>query len=328
MLDELAQNRVDAKKPRKEGITCTVDKLQGIDRENFSMIAPFIDVVKVYGALPMLVSEESLKKKIKFYHDAGVRVSTGSTITEFAISENSLQKFVKEAARLGFDIVEVGENSADFTMEQKKKISTVIQSAGLEFQWKVGKKDPRHQLGIDDTLEKIDEAVKIGSKKIVLEANEGVNVGIYDEKALVKWSFVGAITNEYPPSTFIFEAPLESQQSALIAEFGQRVNLAEVHPDAVASVESQRRGFLAKSAFGVSYLRRNPEGGPAAKFIYFVIRTKHPIEQSELVSMSHLPRRTVQAAVEDLKRQGLIIERNSLDDARKKVYQPVQSDWL
>jgi phosphosulfolactate synthase len=328
MLDELAQNRVDAKKPRKEGVTCTVDKLQGIDRENFSMIAPFIDVVKVYGALPMLVSEESLKKKIKFYHDMGVRVSTGSTITEFAISENSLQKFVREAARLGFDIVEVGENSADFTMEQKKKISGVIKSAGLEFQWKVGKKDPRHQLGIDDTLEKIDEAVKIGSKKIVLEANEGVNVGIYDEKALVKWSFVGAITNEYPPSTFIFEAPLESQQSALIAEFGQRVNLAEVHPDAVASVESQRRGFLSKSAFGVSYLRRNPEGGPAAKFIYFVIRTKHPIEQSELVSMSHLPRRTVQAAVEDLKRQGLIIERNSLDDARKKVYQPVQSDWL
>ena len=44
--------------------------------------------------------------------------------------------------------------------------------------------------------------------------------------------------------------------------------------------------------------------------------------------MSHLPRRTVQAAVDDLKRQGLIIERNSLDDARKKVYQPVQSDWL
>jgi phosphosulfolactate synthase len=328
MLDDLAKNRVDPKKPRKEGLTCTVDKLQGIDRDNFSTISPFIDVVKIYGALPMLVSDEALKKKIKFYHDFGVRVSTGSTITEFAISENSLERFVKEAAKVGFDIVEVGENSVDLSVEQKRRIGDVINSARLEFQWKVGKKDPRHQLGIDDTLGKIEEAVKLGSKKIVLEANEGINVGIYDEKALVKWSFVGAITNEYPPSTFIFEAPLESQQSALIAEFGQRVNLAEVHQDAVPSVESQRRGFLSKSAFGVSYLRRNPEGGPAAKFIYFVIRTKHPIEQSELVSMSHLPRRTVQAAVDDLKRQGLIIERNSLDDARKKVYQPVQSDWL
>ncbi len=328
MLDDFVKNRVDAKKPRKEGLTCTVDKLQGIDKDNFSTIAQFIDVVKIYGVLPMLMSEENLKKKIKFYHDFGVQVSTGSTITEFAISENSLEKFVREAATVGFDIVEVGENSIDLSFDQKRKISDTIKSAGLEFQWKVGKKDPRHQLTIDDTLAKIEEAVKIGSKKIVLEANEGVNVGIYDEKALVKWSFVGAITNDYPPSTFIFEAPLESQQSALIAEFGQRVNLAEVHPDAVASVESQRRGFLSKSAFGVSYLRRNPEGGPAAKFIYFVIRTKHPIDQTELVSMSHLPRRTVQAAVEDLKRQGLIIERNSLDDARKKVYQPVQSDWL
>ncbi|MEW6604590.1 MAG: phosphosulfolactate synthase [Thermoproteota archaeon] len=328
MLDDLAKNRVDAKKPRKEGLTCTVDKLQGIDKDNFPIIAPFIDVVKIYGVLPMLIPEDSLKKKIKFYHDFGVHVSTGSTITEYAISEDSLEKFVREAATAGFDIVEVGENSIDLSFDQKKKISNVIKSAGLEFQWKVGKKDPRHQLSIDDTLEKIEEAVKLGSKKIVLEANEGINVGIYDEKALVKWSFVGAITNEYPPSTFIFEAPLESQQSALIAEFGQRVNLAEVHQDAVASVESQRRGFLSKSAFGVSYLRRNPEGGPAAKFIYFVIRTKHPIDQTELVSMSHLPRRTVQAAVDDLKRQGLIIERNSLDDARKKVYQPVQSDWL
>lgn len=328
MLDDLAKNRVDSKKPRKEGLTCTVDKLQGIDKDNFSAIAPFIDVVKIYGALPMLLTDESLKKKIKFYHDFGVRVSTGSTITEFAISENSLERLAREAASVGFDIVEVGENNIDLPIEQKRKISEIIKSAELEFQWKVGKKDPRHQLGIDDTLEKIGEAIKLGAKKIVLEANEGINVGIYDEKALVKWSFVGAITIDYPPSTFIFEAPLESQQSALIAEFGQRVNLAEVHQDVVASVESQRRGFLSKSAFGVSYLRRNPEGGPAAKFIYFVIRTKHPIDQSELVSVSHLPRRTVQSAVDDLKRQGLIIERNSLDDARKKVYQPVQSDWL
>lgn len=328
MLEGLAKNRMDAKKPRREGLTCTIDKFQGIDKENFSMIAPFVDVVKIYGALPMLVPDESMRKKIRFYHDFGIKVSTGSTITEFAIVESSLERFAKEAAKAGFDIVEVGESSVDLSMAQKKKVADAIRSAGLECQWKVGKKDPRHQLGIDDMLRKVDEAVKLGSKKVVVEANEGFNVGIYDDKGLVRWSTVGAITNEYPPSTFIFEAPLESQQSALIAEFGQRVNLAEVRPDAIASVESQRRGFLAKSAFGVSYIRKDPEGGPASKFIYYVIKTKHPVEQGELMSLSHLPRRTVQAAVDDLKRQGLIIERNSLEDARKKVYQPVHSDWL
>lgn len=328
MLEGLAKNRMDAKKPRREGLTCTIDKFQGIDKENFAMIAPFVDVVKIYGALPMLVPDESMGKKIKFYHDFGIKVSTGSTITEFAIAEGALERFAKEAARAGFDIVEIGESGVDLTPAQKKRVTDTVRAAGLEFQWKVGKKDPRHQLGIDDTLRKIDEAVRLGSKKVVIEANEGFNVGIYDDKGLVRWSAVGAMTNKYPPSTFIFEAPLELQQSALIAEFGQRVNLAEVHPDAIASVESQRRGFLAKSAFGVSYIRKDPEGGPASKFIYYIIKTKHPVEQSELMGLSHLPRRTVQAAVDDLKRQGLIVERNSLEDARKKVYQPVHSDWL
>jgi phosphosulfolactate synthase len=46
------------------------------------------------------------------------------------------------------------------------------------------------------------------------------------------------------------------------------------------------------------------------------------------MNLSHLPRRTVQGAVDELKRQGLIIERNNLDDARKKVYNPIHSDWL
>lgn len=258
----------------------------------------------------------------------GVKVSTGSTITEFAMAENAFDRFAKEAAGLGFDMVEMGESSIDLSMEQKRRATEIVRSAGLQFQWKVGKKDPRHQLDIDATMAKIDEAIRLGSSKVVIEANEGFNVGIYDERGGVKWSFVGAITNRHPPSTFIFEAPLESQQSALIAEFGQRVNLAEVQQDAIASVESQRRGFLAKSAFGVSYVRKDPEGGPAPKFIYYLIKTKNPIEQGELITLSHLPRRTVQAAIEDLKRQGLVVERNSLEDARKKVYQPVHSDWL
>jgi phosphosulfolactate synthase len=41
-----------------------------------------------------------------------------------------------------------------------------------------------------------------------------------------------------------------------------------------------------------------------------------------------LPRRTIQNAVEELKTQGLVVERNSFEDARKKVYTPIHSDWL
>lgn len=328
LLEEYAKNRIDGKKPRNEGRTYIIDKLEGLDKENLEVLAPFVDVVKIYGVLPLLISEEILKKKIKFYHDHNIKVSTGSTISEYMISENVFEKFAEEAAKMGFDIIEIGENNTHLSFEQKRKITESILAKELDVQWKVGKKDPRHQLPLDVTLAKIDEAVKLGSDKVVLEANEGINVGIYDEKGVIRWNFVGALTAKFPPSTFIFEAPLESQQSALIAEFGQRVNLAEVRIEAASAVESQRRGFPTKSAFSVSNLSKNPEGSPAAKFVYFVMKSKHPIDQVELMNMTNLPRRTVQSAVEELKSQGLIIERSSLDDARKKLYTPIQSEWL
>lgn len=329
MLSDLVKDRIDDKKPRKEGLTYIVDKLQGIDKDNFEILSSMIDVVKIYGAFPLLIPETILQRKIKFYHDFDVLVSTGSTITEYAIMENSFDRFATEAAKIGFDIIEIGENSIDLSREQKEKIAHVVKSNNLEYHCKIGRKDPRHQLGVNETLLKIDEVIKIGANKVILEANQGMAVGIYDERGLVKWNFIGALTAKYPPMTFIFEAPLESQQSSLIAEFGQRVNLAEIHPDFVPLVESQRRGFLSKATYGVAaHVHKEPEGGPASKFIYYIIKSKHPIEQGELISLTHLPRRTVQNAIDELKQQGLVMEKNSLEDTRRKAYYPIQSDWL
>ena len=242
MLDDLVKGRVDDKKPRKEGLTYVIDKLSGTYSDNFEILSPMVDVVKISGILPLLMPETLLQKRIKFYHDYDVRVSTGSTITEYAIIENSLDRFVTEAAKNGFDIIEIGENNIDLNIEQREKIHDLILSKDLEYHWIVGRKDPRHQLGINRTLEKVEELMKITNdtkgfknsnfnnnsinNKVILEANEGINVGIYDEKGLVKWSFIEALTARYPPSNFIFETPLEHQQSAMIAEFGQRVNLA------------------------------------------------------------------------------------------------------
>ena len=344
MLDDLVKGRVDDKKPRKEGLTYVIDKLNGTYSDNFEILSPMIDVVKIYGIMPLLMPETLLQKRIKFYHDYNVRVSTGSTITEYAIIENSLDRFVTESAKNGFDIIEIGENNIDLDIEQREKIRNLILSKDLGYHWIVGRKDPRHQLGVNKTLEKIEELMKITNEtkgfknpnfnnnsinnKVILEANEGINVGIYDEKGLVIWSFIEALTARYPPSNFIFETPLEHQQSAMIAEFGQRVNLAAVSIDIIAEVEAQRRGFLSKSSYDISYNRKEPEGGPAPKFIYYIIKTKHPIEQSELIALTHLPRRTIQNAIDELKQQGLVKERNSLDDTRKKIYDPIMSDWL
>ena len=128
MLDSLTENRVDHKKPRHEGITYIIDKFQGFDRQNFEIISPFIDMVKIYGAYPLLVSEDHLIKRIDYYHGNNVLVSTGSTLTEYALRENVFEKFVEESKIAGFDIIEISENNIHLSIEEKKKITKILKS--------------------------------------------------------------------------------------------------------------------------------------------------------------------------------------------------------
>ena len=46
MLDDLVKSRVDDKKPRKEGLTYVIDKLNGTYSDNFEILSPMIDVRK------------------------------------------------------------------------------------------------------------------------------------------------------------------------------------------------------------------------------------------------------------------------------------------
>jgi phosphosulfolactate synthase len=255
-------------------------------------------------------------------------VSTGSTLTEYAVREKVFEKFVESTKRLGFDLIEISENSIHLTMEDKKKIVKTLSSYDIRAQWKIGNKDPRRQLSMDETAKKMNEVLEISQEKIILEANLEYNVGIYDEKGDVKWNILSAITSKISPNSIIFEAPLEIQQAVLVAEFGQRVNLGEIRLDNVLSIESQRRGFLSKASFSITPVKKGPKGSPATKFIHYIIRNKHPIDQSELIYVTYLPRRTVQASIEELKEQGLIIEKNSLDDTRRKVYNLVRNEWI
>ena len=94
MLDHLSNKRIDWQKPRAEGLTYIVDKFQGFDVGNFKIISPLIDMVKIYGALPLMISDDELAKKISFYHDHDIFVSVESTLTEYALLEKSFDAYV------------------------------------------------------------------------------------------------------------------------------------------------------------------------------------------------------------------------------------------
>ena len=307
-------------RPRQTGITHVLDRLQRLTSEDLAEFAPYIDVAKLGWGLPLLLPRERVRERIRAYHDYGVEVSTGGTLLEYAMRQDRALDFLDEAHELGFDIVEISNGILDLSRAQMERIAEEIQRRGLQFFIEVGKKDVQAQLSLKETLDQVAWARAQHPRKVILESREsGRSVGIYDSEGAVKWDWVRSILGEHPMEELIFEAPAEGQQMALLRQLGSDVNLGNVALGSIAPLASERLGLRGET-FGAVRAHREIAGPPAAKFLYYLLETYRGVDQSELVRLSRLPRRTVQSAIESLRTQGLVEESVSLGDSRRREY--------
>lgn len=64
---------------------------------------------------------------------------------------------------------------------------------------------------------------------------------------------------------------------------------------------------------------------PSARLVYIVLEIDGELDQGELVDRTFLSSRSVRRAVDDLEDEGLIEERVSAEDARRRLYRLVGS---
>jgi phosphosulfolactate synthase len=307
-------------RPRTQGLTHVLDRLSPISEEGLAHLAPYVDIVKIGWGLPLLLQRGTLERRIGTFHRLGWRVSTGGTLLELALSRGESDRTIREAKAVGFDIIEVSEGVIDLSLSQVEEAVATVRRHELEVLVEVGKKNPHNQYSLRETLERVAHARKLGPRKVILESREsGRGVGIYDPDGGIKWDWVHALVASHPADELLFEAPMESQQIGLIVDLGGEVNLGNIAFDSVLPLASQRFG-LRGDTFGISRRHREVAGSPAAKFVYYLLETHRNLEQGELVRLSRLPRRTVQSALEELKRQGRLAEAVSFSDARKREY--------
>jgi phosphosulfolactate synthase len=318
----LTLDRTDNEKPRLEGITSIIDKLQPLDIENFKNIVSYVDSVKIPQSCFLLYSPTELERRIKFYHEHNISVAIDSKITDYALTNNTLNEYLRELLSFGFNIIEVEVNMNN-NFDDNQKITEISNSFGIELQWKFNKKNSGNNIYHNNIFEKIRELLKISKTKMILEIDQKVDLNILNKST--DWRFISSLISTYSQSNFIFETDIESLQINLISKFGERVNLGLIDPFQVGLIEWSRRkdySKLEKSFDKQSTLNlRNISGGPSVKFIYFILKSLHPIDQTELMRISELPRRTVQASISELKRQGVIFEILDPKDARKKIYE-------
>lgn len=307
-------------RPRPNGITHVLDRLQGLHPDELGYLAPYFDVAKLGWGLPLLLAREKVRARVRMYHDVGIDVSTGGTLLEYAVAHDRVPQMMDEARELGFDVIEVSSGIIELSFDQIERLAEQVRRRGLEFFVEVGKKDPQHQLSLKETNAQIAHARTLKPRRVIIESREsGRGVGIYDSDGAIKWDWVRSILSEHPADELLFEAPQEVQQVQLLRELGAEANLGNVALGSVAALASERLGLRGET-FGTIRHVRAIRGPPAAKFLYFLLETYRGLDQTQLAHMSRLPRRTVQSALESLRRQGLVQEAISLHDSRRREY--------
>lgn len=237
-----------SEKPRKTGLTMVLDKGMGFTyaKDLLELSGEYIDFMKFGWGTITLHDRKIIERKINLYKDYDIIPYPGGTLFEIAYIQNKTDEYFKEAKEIGFETVEISNGTADIPLEEKYKYIDKATDLGFKVISEVGKKNPDKdsEIEIKSRCELVKKELEMGSHKVILEAREsGKSVGIFDSKGEIKENEFKILYDNLNTDNIIWEAPQKNQQIFLILNVGANVNLGNISPEEITSLETLRRGL-------------------------------------------------------------------------------------
>jgi phosphosulfolactate synthase len=228
-------------KPRSNGITHVLDKGMGLVqiRDLFAICAGYVDIVKLGWGTAYVTP--NLKEKVALYQELGIPVCFGGTLFEAAVLQNKLEEYIAAVKRFGMECVEISDGTIH--MDEADKLA-LIRRLAKEFRVlsEVGSKDETVVIAPFKWVDSIKRELDAGAWKVITEGRESGTVGVYQPGGEVKEGLIDEIKSAVDPDQLLFEAPIKKQQAWFITQFGANVNLGNIPPEEVISVETLRVG--------------------------------------------------------------------------------------
>jgi phosphosulfolactate synthase len=231
-----------SQKPREQGITHVLDRgLAVAEIDGLMEVAgDFVDFVKLgWGTA---VATRNLDAKLDRYRAHGIPVVLGGTLTELAIAQRKLDGLIAWLGELGLTHVEVSDGTIVLDHDEKLRIIERLAKEFTVFS-EVGSKDVTALVAPYLWVEQIRTELAAGAWKVIAEARESGNAGLYRPDGEVRMGLVDEIAHEVDPRSIVFEAPQQDQQVWFLRRFGPEVNLGNIRPDDVLSLETLRLGL-------------------------------------------------------------------------------------
>jgi len=233
---------VRTEKPRTTGFTMVMDKGMGIrEVENFvDANSDYVDIVKLGWATSYLT--KNLAQKIQIYKDAGIPVYLGGTLFEAFVIRGQFEDYRRVLEKFNLSFAEVSDGSISLNHGKKCEYIQIL-SKDVTVLSEVGSKDAAKIIPPYKWIEQMQSELDAGSWKVIGEAREGGNVGLFRDSGEVRQGLVEEILTKIPEDRIIWEAPQKEQQVWFVKLLGANVNLGNIAPNELIPLETIRLGL-------------------------------------------------------------------------------------
>jgi len=248
--------------PRTNGLTMVMDKgLSLKEVENFiDANGEYTDLVKLGFGTSVVTPK--LQEKIDLYNQANIGVYFGGTLFEAFIVRNQYDDFLRMIEKYNMQYVEVSDGSIEMPHDIKLEyISKLSKHATVLSE--VGSKDVEKIIPPYQWIELMKAELKAGAWKVIAEAREAGNVGVYRSSGEVREGLVQEILTKIDGEKIIWEAPQKAQQTYFIKLVDANVNLGNIAPNDVIPLETLRLGL--RSDTFTFFLNKNAKFIPKKK---------------------------------------------------------------
>ena len=229
-------------KPRTSGITMVMDKGLSVEEAQHFMSAsgPHVDIVKLGFGTSFVTP--NLRKKLEIYRTHDIPVYFGGTLFEAFLIRNQFDDYINTCKDFGISYMEVSDGSITIPHAEKCGYIEKLTKYGTVLS-EVGSKDAAHIIPPYKWIELMKAELEAGSSYVIAEAREAGNVGIYRGSGEVREGLVQEILTQIPGDRIVWEAPQKAQQLYFIELLGCNVNLGNIAPAEVISLEAMRIGL-------------------------------------------------------------------------------------
>jgi len=174
----------------------------------------------------------------------------GGTLFEMFFVRGQFDDYRKFVSDAGLNNVEVSDGSIRMDHDEKLKCIEVL-ATDFQVLSEVGSKVKGVELSNQVWVSQMKTELETGAWKVIAEARESGTIGIYQSDGSANRDLIDDIMKEISVNDVLWEAPIKAQQVMFIKLVGANVNLGNIAPAEVVSLEALRLGMRGDTFFDV-----------------------------------------------------------------------------